>query len=156
MSDLLEQLDTLPRSVIEQFIRWCIWEQARPALLLILDRNMMTDFADNIREARNIPVLAQLSEQANAFVKSRRGATGPLGLSAAEAGTFEFTNMMKAATDEAADAEAVAFFASRVCGWAGWASTDFTDPAQKTVAEVEAREEQELYLNQLLRQESTG
>lgn len=156
MSNLLEQLDTLPRSIIEQFILWCIWEQARPALLLILDQNMMTDFANEIRQAQNIPVLAQVSERANAYVKNMRGATGPLGLSATEAGTFEFTNMMKAAADEAADAEGVAFFAARVCGWAGWATTDFTNPAQKNIAETQARQEQERRLNHLLHQESTG
>lgn len=154
MSEPLEQLETLSRPVVQQFIDWCIWEQARPALALILDKVMMTDLADNIRQAADLPALSAMGEQANAYVKRRRAATGPLGLSAAEAGTFEFINMVKAASEDTWDAEAIAFFASRVCGWAGWAATDFTDPMQKNSAERIARQAQAARLDELIRHES--
>lgn len=151
MSDLLEHLgkDTLPKPLVDEFVRWCVYEQARPALLDVLEKADIKDIAASIRQAHSLVDLARLGEQASAHAKSLRGRTGPLGLSAAEAAAFEFTNLTRAASEDFFDAEGVAFFSSRVCGWAGWASTDFSDPGRKAKAEGTARQQQNSELERL-------
>lgn len=156
MTELLDHLgrDTLPEPLVAEFVRWCVWDQARSALLLILEKATLTEIADEIRRAPDLTALVQLGQRANQQAKEVRGKTGPLGYSAAEAAAFEFTNMTNAASDDNWDAEGVAFFASRVCGWAGWAATDFMDPMQKTTAEEHARREQASYLETLWRRQA--
>lgn len=154
MSDLLEHLDreTLPASVVEDFVQWCIWEQAKPALLLILERNEMDEAAAAFRSVEDYPVLAAVTAR---YADQLHGKTGKLGLSAARAAVFEFSNLMNAASTEHWEPEAVAFFAGRVYGWAGWAATNFTDPGHKVVAEAQAAEQQEAKLARLLQQART-
>jgi len=157
MSSILDHLskDTLPETLIKEFVRWCVWEQARPAFSLVLNKGTVTDIADAVESAENLAELVEIGEKANEYAKSMRGRTGPLGLSAIEATAFEFTNMIRAA-GENWDPEGVAFFASRVCGWAGWASTDFADPMQKAVAEKQARAHQEAQLQKLWSKNASG
>ena len=156
MAELLEHLgkDTLPRQLVNEFVSWCVFEQGHPALLLVLDKTMMTEVASKLRDTTDLATLYELGQQANQLAKQARERTGPLGLSAAEAAANEFTKMIDATSETNWDAEGVAFFASRVCGWAGWAETDFADPMQKAVAEKQAREAQEARLEELWRQVS--
>ncbi len=153
MANLLERLDqdTLPRPMVAAFIEWCIWDQARTALVLVLGKTGLETVADDFDQARDIPALEDLSARAIAAIKAARGRTGPLGISAAEAAVFEFANLLKAASEPDWDPMGAAFFSARVCGWAGWAATDFSQPLQKTEAEQTARRDQEARLQELWR-----
>ncbi len=156
MAELLEHLgkDTLPRQLVKEFVNWCVFEQGYPALLLVLDKTMMTEVASKLRETTDLDTLYKLGQEANLLAKEARERTGPLGLSAAEAAANEFTKMIEATSEPNWDAEGVAFFASRVYGWAGWAETDFADPMQKAIAERQARKAQEACLEELWRRVS--
>jgi len=153
MDDLLNHIgrDTLPSQLVQQFIDWCILEQARPALVTVLDVVGLSEISTRIQNTDPYPRLLALSTYANEQAKQLRehAKTGPLGYSAAEAAAFEFANMLNAADDAQFDAEAVAFFASRVCGWSGWANTQFRNPQEKAIAESTARQQQETYLQEL-------
>jgi len=156
VGDLLKLIgrDTLPSALVQQFITWCILQQARPALIIVLEVVGLEDTSKQIQTTDKFDQLLTLSTQANTEAKQLRqyAKTGPLGYSAAEAAAFEFTNMLNAARDAQFDAEAVAFFAARVCGWSGWAATQFNDPGQKAVAEAKAKQDQEQKLQHLWRQ----
>jgi len=158
MTDLLAHLnrDTLPEALVDAFIQWCIWEQARPALITVLEVGMMHDLADNLRHAETLVALMEHGDLANAYAKQMQGQANPKMLSAAEAAAFEFGNMMRATTPDHYDAEEVAFFASRVCGWAQWAISGFADPNEKMQAEDDARKEQETHLERLWREAASN
>ncbi|PJF22865.1 MAG: hypothetical protein CUN56_03840 [Phototrophicales bacterium] len=152
MTDWLSQLDkdTLPQIVLEMFTHWCVWEQARPALVTVLQQVQLEDIANQIERATDLRQVVQIVETANQQIKALRTKTGVLGISAAEAATFEFVNLFDTADEKNLDTEAVSFFAARVCGWAGWARSGFTDATQKTQAEEKARQDQEAYLAKLV------
>jgi hypothetical protein len=158
LDNILDHLgrDTLPREVVNSFVHWCIWEQARPAMTIVLERAGLTDIAVQMHDAADIPMLTRLGQETNQHIRMLRGQTAPLLLSAAEAAAFEFNNLTNAASEDQWDAEGVAFFAARVCGWASWADTDFTDPTRKAAAERIARKAQIAELERLLRETSGG
>lgn len=151
MSELLEHLsrDTLPPELLETFVNWCVWEQARPALVAILQKTGLQEHAQNLQEAKTFTALAQISEKAGNEVHEARKSTGPLGLSTAEAASFLVSKMAKAATEAEWDPEGVAFFAAQVCGWAAFAEIGFNDFSRKTLAEQLARQTQEDRLSAL-------
>ncbi len=154
MSELLQQLskDIFPPTLIQQFVDWCIWEQARPALLLVLQKVQLEEPAQILAAAQDIDQLLIATEQVAQRIFEARKSTGPLGLSAAEAAAYEMQNMLRAALDEGDDPESVVFFSARVCGWAAWAETGFTNPAQKAIAEATARDKQTHTLEKLIEQ----
>lgn len=154
MSDLLEHLsrDTLPPELLETFVNWCVWEQAQPALLTILQKTGLHDQAQDLQAATTFATLANVSEKAGNDVHEARKSTGPLGLSTAEAASFLVSRMAKAATEAEWDPEGVAFFAAQVCGWAGFAEVGFNDFNRKALAEQIARQTQEDQLSGLWRQ----
>jgi hypothetical protein len=151
MNSLLDHLgkDTLPEALLQEFVNWCVWEQASPALVIVLENVQLQELAQSIRETRSLVELESLSAHAVSRIQELRKRTGPLGLSAAEAAAFEINNLAKAAAESHQDAESIAFFAARVCGWAGWAETEFIDPMRKAEAESEARDLQEERLQAL-------
>jgi hypothetical protein len=151
MDSLLEHLDkdTLPRAMLKAFVDWCIVEQARSALVVVLTKTDLQDMAHEFEQTRDISALESLSTAAVDAIKQMRGRTGPLGLSAAEAAAFEFVNLLKASSEPDWDPEGAAFFSARVCGWAGWAASDFSQPVQKAEAEQNARRDQEVHLQVL-------
>lgn len=152
MGDLLSQLgrETLPQNVVQEFIHWCVWQQARQSLVLVLEEASLTEIAESIQSAADLPEVTQLSEQAKAHIDTLDRSTYPRGLLAAEGAVFEFINMAKSAEEATFDSEGVSFFASRVCGWAGWAVTGFNLTAEKSAAEIAALEAQEAHLASLL------
>ncbi len=154
MSELLDHLsrDTLPPELLESFVNWCVWEQAHPALLTILQKTGLQNQADELQAAKTFAMLAQVSEKAGHDVHEARKSTGPLGLSTAEAASFLVSRMANAATEAEWDPEGVAFFAAQVCGWAGFAEVGFNDFNRKTLAEQIARQTQEDQLSGLWRQ----
>ncbi len=156
MSSLLDHLgkDTLPQPLLEAFVHWCIWEQACPALALVLEKVHLDELAADVGAAQDIATLLAVSERAGNSAHEARTTTGPLGMSAAEAAAFEVANLARAA-DSDWDPESVAFFSARVCGWAGWAESEFTQPAKKTNAESAARQAQEQQLKTLWQQFAT-
>lgn len=158
MSDLLDHLgrDTLPDPLLYDFIRWCVDSQARPALAAVLKQAGFMQQAADVYAARNLQALAALCIRAGRDIKQARSnplqaglTASPLALSAAEAAVFEFTNLIRAAAEKDFDAESLAFFSARLCGWAGWAKTGFSDPTRKATAEAEARRHQEDHLRDL-------
>jgi hypothetical protein len=151
MSDWLNQLggDTLPPEMIEAFVNWCVWEQARPALIAVLERTGLTEHSDQLKVVNTYAALAQTAERAGHDAHDARKRTGPLGLSAAEAASFLVTRIARAATENEWDPEGVAFYAAQVAGWAGFAESGFANPAQKTTRENESRTRQEEKLSEL-------
>jgi hypothetical protein len=134
--------DALPYAVEAAFVDWCVWEQARPALAMVLEKTVLNSLASEFRAAGDLGTLTALGQRATEEVTRAHGDTGPLGLSAAKGAVFEFNNLLAATPEPDFDPEAVAFFAARVCGWAGWAAVDFSQAERKTQAEQEAREQQ--------------
>lgn len=158
MSNLLDHLgkDTLPDILQEMFVHWCVWHQARPALVQVLERVDLHLYADQIRGATNLREVIQYGRKANAHIKMLRMKTNPLGLSAAEAATYEFSQLVAAADERNLDSESVAFFAARVCGWAAWAASGFASNTAKETAEQRALQFQADRLSQLLRENSAA
>jgi hypothetical protein len=151
MATLLEHLgkDTLPEALLEDFIAWCVWEQARPALVIILRRTGLDSHADDMEALDSYEMLDTVAENAAQRANQARQLTGTFGMSTAEAAAFLMNKISQSA--QATDAEDVAFFAVQVCGWQGFAATDFTQPQEKQSAESAARTAQEQKLSQLWR-----
>jgi hypothetical protein len=158
MDDLLSHLgrDTLPREVIQEFVHWCVWQQARQALVLVLEEASLTEIAESIQTAEDLPEVTRLSEQAKAHIDTLDRKDYPRGLSAAEGAVFEFINLAKSAEEATLDVEGVSFFASRVCGWAGWAVTGFNETTEKSAAEIAALQAQEAHLEGLLKEHQSS
>lgn len=155
MTELLEHLgkDTLPRPLLDEFIQWCVWEQAKPALITVMQKADMDELVQAVTKATDFSALKEFAEIANEYAKQyakqMKGTPNLMALSAAEAAAFEFTKVISAVEEDQTDAEIVAFFAARVSGWAGWATSDFTDPTKKQASETDSREKQEATLHQL-------
>jgi hypothetical protein len=151
MSEWLTRLsgDSLPPEMIEAFVNWCVWEQARPALVFVLERTGLTEHVSQLNEVNTYSALAQTAESAGNDAHEARKRTGPLGLSAAEAASFLVTKIARAATESEWDPEGVAFYAAQVAGWAGFADSGFSNSALKTSRENDARTQQEARLAEL-------
>lgn len=158
MTTLLEHLgrDTLPPAVIDAFVQWCVWQQARPALLTVLNKTSLIEGAQQVETASTYAELQRVTALIGADVHAMRTRTGPLGLSAAEAASFLVSKMAAAATENDWDPEGVAFFAAQMQGWAAFAETNFADPIKKSAAEQQARQQQEAMLNDLYRMSEKG
>ncbi len=150
-TNLLEHLgkDTLPNAVIQQFVNWCAWEQAKPALVRILSKAGLADFANQIDESQDLDQLKAISKKAGDYAHEARKRTGPFGMSTAEASAFLVHKLAQAAQESDWDPEGVSFFAIQVSGWAGFAETEFRDFQQKIAGEADARKTQEHQLAQL-------
>lgn len=145
--EYLEQ-DTLPDALRARFIRWCVLEQARPALAALLETTALAEAGTILRDADDIAALAQLIHA----LKSRAGTLaghGKVG-TAAIAALFEFENLIRAARDSVPDASASAFFAARVCGWQALVYEGRHHPARKREAETRAHRNQETILRYLI------
>lgn len=154
MSELFDNLsrDTLPPALVEAFVNWCVFEQARPAMVQVLEKTGLHDHAERLRAATTYAALVATSETAGHDAHEARKSTGPLGLSTAEAAAFLVSRVARAATELEWDPEGVAFFAAQVCGWAGFAASGFSDFNRKNDAEQVARTEQEAKLSDLWQQ----
>lgn len=153
MTDLLEHLskDTLPEALLREFVDWCVWEEARPALEVILTKTGMTNHAGAIRRASDLIELAAASQAAGEDAQEARKNTGPLGLSTAEATAFLAHKMIKAAMNDPLDVEEIAFYMVQLVGWQAFAQSDFLNPMSKPEAEQAARQAQEAKLQELWR-----
>jgi hypothetical protein len=158
MTTLLEHLgrDTLPPAVIDAFVQWCVWQQARPALLTVLNKTSLIEGAQQVEVASTYAELQRVTALIGADVHAMRTRTGPLGLSAAEAASFLVSKMAAAATETDWDPEGVAFFAAQMQGWAAFAETNFSDPIKKSASEQQARQQQEAMLTELYRMSEKG
>ena len=158
MTTLLEHLgrDTLPPAVIDAFVRWCVWQQAKPALMTVLKETGLHEAVHQIDEADTYAELQQITATIGADVHAMRTRTGPLGLSAAEAASFLVSRMAAAATEADWGPEGVAFFAAQMHGWAAFAATGFSDVVRKPAAEQQARQQQEAMLSELYRLSESG
>ncbi len=141
--------DALPYALESAFVNWCVWEQARPALVRVLEKTVLSSLASEFQAAGDLATLAALGQRALEEVERAHADTGPLGLSAAKAAVFEFNNLLATVPEPDFDPEAAAFFAARVCGWAGWTDADFGPPETKTRAEDAARQQQAVRLRAL-------
>jgi len=155
MSTLLEQLgnDTLPATIEREFVDWCLWQQAYPALQQVLEKTLLTELVEMLSNADKYFTLVALTDIIVQEAQAARKRTGLLGLSAAQAAAIEFQKLLAAASEEAWDPQEVAFFSVRVCGWAGWANSEFSDTENKDAAERAARSHQEAHLKSLFSQQ---
>ena len=138
-----------PPAMIDDFVRWCVWEQARPALVSVLSLTGVTELAEKISQASSYTELEQLSEQAGNFAHEIGQRTGPLGISTAEATAFLVQKLSHAAQEADWDPEAVSFFTIQVKSWQGFAESMFTDMKKKIAAATEAKDAQEQHLSAL-------
>lgn len=152
MAQYLDQLgkDILPKSIEQAFIEWCIWQQARPALVAVLHDTGIHPLADSINAAKSMHDLVRAGGQLAETLRRDYKTDSLRGLFAARGAAFEFVNMLNTATEAEPDAEAVAFFAVRVCGWRGWAQTGFSKADDKQHAEDAAREAQSQELAKMM------
>jgi hypothetical protein len=141
---------TLPYAAETAFVDWCVWEQARLALITVLEKTVLSPVTYDIRTADSLSALTSLGNRIAGEATHAHDPKHPLALSAAKAVVFEFNSLLRAVADPDLDAEEVAFFAARVCGWAGWAATDFSRPDHKILAESKARRQQAAHLQELL------
>jgi hypothetical protein len=135
--------------LLREFVDWCIWEQARPALEIILTRTGMQAHASNITRASDLFEFASACENAGKHAHEARKNTGPLGLSTAEATSFLAQKMANAAMTDPLDVEAIAFYMVQLVGWQGFAESGFLDPTKKLEAERDVRAVQENKLQEL-------
>ena len=151
MSEYLDNLgkDVFPAAMIDEFIKWCVWEEARPALVEILIVTSLGALADQIEQANTYAELERISEEAGNHAKQIGKSTGPLGISTAEAAAFLSQKLAHAAQEAEFDPEAVAFFATQIISWHAFAGTMFTDMKKKIAAINESREKQEAKLAEL-------
>lgn len=158
MTTLLEHLgrDTLPPAVIDAFVQWCVWEQARPSLLMVLKKTGLAEATQRVEAASTYAELQKVTAHIGEDVHAMRTRTGPLGLSAAEAASFLVSRMAASATESDWDPEGVAFFAAQMQGWAAFAETGFSEPLRKAGAEQVARQQQEAMLAELYRMSEQG
>ncbi|MDQ7036841.1 MAG: hypothetical protein Q9P01_19010 [Anaerolineae bacterium] len=149
--ELLKHLgkDTLPEKLLREFVDWCVWEQARPALEAILTKTGMITHATNISRASDLVEFSIACENAATHAHEASKNTGPLGLSTAEATSFLAQKMAKAAMADPHDVEAIAFYMVQLVGWQGFAMSDFLNPSKKVEAESEASALQESKLQEL-------
>lgn len=154
MSELIDNLgkDTYPPVMVEAFVRWCVWEQAHPAIVDILKLTGVDNLAEEIATTQSYKVLENLSEQAGNYAKEIAKRTGPLGISSAEAAAFLMQKLAHAAQEAEFDPEAVSFFTIQVLSWAGFAETLFTDMKKKLIAAEAAKKAQEDKLIELWQQ----
>ncbi|MCU0513561.1 MAG: hypothetical protein MUE40_13450 [Anaerolineae bacterium] len=149
--DVLAQLKeaTLPPRLVQAFCAWCVWQQAVPALMGVLEQIGLTAAVEELRQAQDYAPLAQMCERIGGETTATRRRTGPLGVSTAEAALFLVARIARAADGSQPDADGVAFYAAQVMGWGGFAATGFTLAARKTAAESEARQAQAYKLREL-------
>ena len=154
MASYLEHLnkDTFPSEMLADFVAWCVWEQARPALVAILQKTGLDDQARQIANADDYVGLAAIAHEAAQHIAQVRKITGVLGLSSAEAASF-LTNRLAVAAGHN-DAEDVAFFSAQLAGWQAFAEANFTDPKRKIAEEHTARDAQDAKLQALYREYS--
>jgi len=151
MSEYLDNLgkDTFPPAMVEAFVRWCVWEQARPAIVDVLKLTGVDNLAQEIADTSSYTELEKLSEQAGKYAQEIGKRTGPLGISSAEAAAFLMQKLAHAAQEAGWDPEAVSFFTVQVVSWQGFAETLFTDMKKKTEAAEAAKQTQEKKLAEL-------
>jgi hypothetical protein len=153
-NDILDYLgrDKLPQTLLHDFVGWCVWEQAYPALLHILERTGLTQQAQTLRAVdHDYSALAHTATAIGEHANEVRRQTGPLGLSTAEAAAFLVQKLALSAGAAGFDPEGVAFFTAQVCGWSGFADANFADPRGKQKAEEDARQAQRQQLASLWR-----
>ena len=156
-TELLDHLgkDTLPESLLREFVDWCVWEQARPALEIILTKTGMGLHATNITRASDLIEFGAACETAGKHAHEARKNTGPLGLSTAEATAFLAQKMANAGMTDPLDVEAIAFYMVQLVGWKGFAESGFLNPVAKSQAETNARDAQEAKLQELWKAHSS-
>ncbi len=154
MSELIDNLgkDIYPPVMVEMFVHWCVWEQARPAIVDILKLTGVDELASHIAKTESYTDLEVLSEQAGNLAKEIAKRTGPLGISTAEASAFLMQKLAHAAQEADFDPEAVSFFTIQMMGWAGFAETLFTDMKRKLASSDAAKVAQEKKLIELWQQ----
>lgn len=151
MSSLLEHLgrDTLPGPMVEAFVAWCIWEQARPALSRVLSATGQALSAEEVAAAHDLPALIDASKRSGERAHAARNEPNPVGLATAEAASFLVHKIARTATTAEWDPEGVAFFSAQVVGWAVFAEVGLAEPTRKSEAESQAIAAQEAYLREL-------
>lgn len=154
MSTLLEHLnkETLPDAMVVDFVNWCVWQQACPALVRVLQAAGLYEIAEQIASTTDLDALGNIAVATDARQDLLANDRKPLRISALEATFHLVQRLVEAAHDRGWDPEGVAFFSEQICGWSGFALSAFSDTKQKEIAEAQAHQEQITYLSQLWQQ----
>jgi hypothetical protein len=141
--NLLDMLGTehLPREAETRFIEFCIWQQARPALVQILEAVEMPVYAAEMSGAADLAGLQKCASDAAMTALTTRNIP-VMALAAVQGTASEVEALVKAADPAEADAAAVSFHAARLVGWASWAINKFSTGMFKSSAEQVAYGEQ--------------
>ena len=132
---LLDLLGTekLPAQAERQFIEFCLWQQARPAIVQILRETGLDAYAE---EAAGVKTPAALAACVHRAAKVAQSAKLPIMAFATVQGAATDTEQLAAAAHpDTDDPEAASFHAARLAGWATWAANQFQNGTLKTTAE---------------------
>lgn len=132
---LLDLLGTgkLPPQAERKFIEFCIWQQARPAIVQILRAASLEAQAGEAGQARDLASLTACVRDAAATAE--RAGLPVLALGAVQAAAAELAQLGEAADPTDGDPEEVSFHAARLAGWASWAENSFQTGMFKTSGE---------------------
>mgnify|MGYP005838545001 CR=1 FL=1 len=139
---LLDLLGTekLPQEAEQKFVEFCIWQQARPALVEVL---RVAGLAEAAQEAERAATVEALAAWAGHAAKLAQQANLPImALGAVQGVAAEINQLALSANPPVPDAGAVSFHAARLVGWAGWARNNFRTSTFKASAENIAYGEQ--------------
>ncbi len=148
---LLDLLGTehLPDEIERRFMDFCVWQQAHPAIVQILESCQLPESARTAAEAASLDALGACVQRAAASVKDRRDIP-VMALGTIQGVASEVEQIALHAGPVEADAGAVSFHAARLVGWASWARNKFGTGMFKTSAEEVAYGEQLQALMQML------
>jgi hypothetical protein len=147
---LLDLLGTgkLPPQMERKFIQFCVWQQARPAFIQVLQAAGLSNYAKEADAMADLPSMVECARLA--AETAHRSRLPVLAMGAVQGMSAEIAQLAAAADPAEFDAEAVSFHAARLVGWATWASNKFGTGVFKASAEAAAYGEQLQALMSLL------
>lgn len=149
----LQQLLAMPQiastAAAQQYIDFCVWQQARPAIVKVLESCDQPAYALQAEEAGQVAILAESTQQAATAILLRRGIP-VMQLAAVQGIAGEMKQIATAVEADLPDLEAMSFHAARLVGWAAWADYNFGTGSAKAHAEEAAYAKQLQTVHQLL------
>ena len=146
---LLDLLGTeqLPEDIEYQFVQYCIWKQAYPAVRQILETTGLATTIAPLEDLNQLDDLLARTRQAAATVHQVQIPVMAFG--AVQGMAAETEQIAAAVTPTMVEADVVSFHAARLVGWATWSKNNFGTGMLKTTAEEVAYGEQLQLLMQL-------
>ncbi len=147
---LLDLLGTrhLASQTEQQFVNYCLWEQAVKACVAILEQTHLPELAHELGAAQDTTTLLIVAHRVAR--QARRAGLGVMPLAAVQGMAAELEQLIQAAQPGDIDSDAVSFHAARLAGWAGWVHSSFRTGVFKSNAEDAAYAEQLQHLMRLM------